>query len=185
MITNKIDKAINALKQGQLIAYPTEAVYGLGCDPMQHDAVERLIKAKQRNPDKGLILIASKFSQLSPFLVDIDQALVNRAKKTWPGPVTWVWPIKRNTGISALVSGIHQSVAIRVSNHPLVVKLCTEFKGAIVSTSANLEGDDPAKTAQQVERVFDKQVQVIIDGQLGELSQPTKIFDVLTEKEIR
>jgi len=87
-----IAEAVDALNKGEIVAYPTEAVYGLGCDPNNAEAIERLIELKKRNPDKGLILIASRFEQLKPFLDDIDLERASRAKSQWPGPVTWVWP---------------------------------------------------------------------------------------------
>jgi len=179
--------AIKAMQQGLLIAYPTESVYGLGCDPKQPAALEKLIQLKQRNPGKGLILIASRFEQLIPYLAEIDDRSAARAKNTWPGAVTWVWPVNKESFISPLLTGKHQSIAVRVTNHPIAAALCEAFQGAIVSTSANLEGKVPAKNAQQVKDYFPEPEQIakIIDGELGELFQPTPIYDVITESEIR
>jgi len=180
-----IQAAVKALQQGQLIAYPTESVFGLGCDPQQHDAVEGLIKAKQRNPNKGLILVASSFAQLKPYIAEINEELASRAKKSWPGPVTWVWPVKEDGLISPLLTGQHKSIAVRVTRHPVAAALCEAFQGAIVSTSANLEGKMPAKTAQQVTANFHNQLAVIVQGDVGDLLQPTPIYDVITQAELR
>lgn len=180
-----IQDAVNALKQGQLIAYPTEAVFGLGCDPQQSDAVDKLIKLKKRNPDKGLILIAANYNQLDPYLAVVEDNVAERAFKTWPGPVTWLWPAKQDHSLSPLLSGTHLSLAVRVSSHPVVTKLCSAFNGAIVSTSANTEGQPPAKTAQEVKNYFPSGIHKIIDADLGNLKQPTAIFDLLTQAEIR
>jgi len=184
-LQQEIKMAAAALQQGQLIAYPTESVFGLGCDPQNIQAVENLIKLKQRNPDKGLILIASSFEQLLPYIDSIDEALENHAKATWPGPVTWVWPKKNDTGGLSLIIGKHSSIAVRVTAHPTAVALCEAFQGAIVSTSANLEGEAPAKTAQQVEKIFPNQLNKIIHEDVGDLLQPTVIYDVITKVEIR
>ena len=186
-LEKQIQDAVVALHKGLLIGYPTEAVYGLGCDPQQPNAIQNLINLKQRNPDKGLILIASKFEQLQPYLADIDETLAIRAKATWPGPVTWVWPIKNNLRVSPLLTGKFQSIAVRVTNHPIASALCEVFQGAIVSTSANLEGQIPAKNAREVTQFFSEpdQITKIIDGAVGDLLQPTPIYDVITHKEIR
>ena len=185
VLENKIKSSVKALQQGLLIAYPTEAVYGLGCDPQQPDAVERLINLKKRNPEKGLILNASTFEQLAPYLENIDDSLANRAKQTWPGPKTWVWPVNKQQTLSPLLTGRFNSIAVRVTNHPIVTDLCDAFQGAIVSTSANLEGEEPAKSSQQVREYFPNQLASIIDGPLGGLESATPIFDVITQQEIR
>jgi len=184
-IQQDVQAAVTALQQGQLIAYPTESVFGLGCDPQQPEAVERLIKIKQRNPDKGLILIASNFLQLMPYLAEINAELANRARRTWPGPVTWVWPVKKEGLTSPLLMGQYQSIAVRVTNHPIAAALCEEFQGAIVSTSANIENEKPAKTAEQVRERFQNKLDVIVGGNIGSLSRPTPIYDVMTQSELR
>ena len=186
-LKNEIQDAVIALQQGKLIAYPTEAVYGLGCDPTQPEAIEHLIKLKKRNPEKGLILIASKFEQLSPYLDDIDALLASRAKQSWPGAVTWVWPLKKDIEISPLLTGRYQSIAVRVTNHPTAAALCDAFQGAIVSTSANLEGCAPAINAEQVKQFFPEtdKIAKIINGDVGTLSKPTPIYNVITQEEIR
>ena len=182
-----IQDAVKAMQQGLLIAYPTESVYGLGCDPKQPAALEKLIQLKQRNPEKGLILIASRFEQLIPYLAEIDDTSAARAKKTWPGAVTWVWPVNKESFISPLLTGQHQSIAVRVTNHPIAAALCEAFQGAIVSTSANLEGTPPAKSAHGVRQYFSEpdQVAKIVDGVLGDLFKPTPIHDVITQAELR
>ncbi len=184
-IEKELQAAVKALKQGLLIAYPTEAVYGFGCDPMQPDAIEALIKLKNRQRDKGLILIASSFEQLRPYLADIDEKLEDRARQTWPGPTTWVWPVRAKSEISPLLTGRFDSIAVRVIKHPVAAALCEKFQGAIVSTSANLEGDQPAKTAEQVKAGFQNQLEVIVDASVGDLLQPTKIIDVITQATLR
>lgn len=184
-VTKGLNKAVEALKQGALIAYPTEAVYGVGCDPKQPDALEKLISLKKRDPSKGLILIASSFTQLESYLADIEQQDATYAKKTWPGPVTWVWPVNNIKQIPVLLTGKHQTIAVRVTNHPIASALCQRFQGPIVSTSANVEGGIPARTAQQVTDIFSNKIDVIIDGRVGELDEPTKMYDVLTRKTLR
>jgi L-threonylcarbamoyladenylate synthase len=85
-------QAVRCLQRGGLVAYPTEAVWGLGCDPLRLETVRWLLALKQRPMAKGLILIAAHFSDLEPFLEPLHQGLYNRVMESWPGPVTWLLP---------------------------------------------------------------------------------------------
>ena len=178
MSSNQIKEAVHVLQQGGVIAYPTEAVYGLGCDPANHQAVQKLLELKQRDTNKGLILIAAEFEQLVLFLAEIDDSLKEKALATWPGPITWLWPAKQ--GISSLVRGQHDTIAVRVTAHSLAAELCRAFGGAIVSTSANKSGEVPAKTAAEVRVAFGREIDYVIEGAVGVLDKPTQIRDALT-----
>lgn len=172
------------LKKGEVVAYPTEAVFGLGCDPDCESAVFKLLKLKQRSVEKGLILIASHYEQLIPY---IDQSALTQAQKqmaidSWPGPNTWVFP--KNVNTPNFLSGKHHSIAVRVTDHPLVCKLCDLFGKPLVSTSANLSGHQSCKTAIEVANQFG-QFFPILDGKTGERSQPSIIRDVQTGTLIR
>lgn len=131
----KIRMASHAIHQGQLIAYPTEAVYGLGCDPLNKRAVLDLLALKQRPIEKGLIIVASNFTQLLPFIVP-DRQMLSCMMATWPGPVTWVVPAR--PWVPMYLRGQHYTLAVRVSAHPIIQQLCRCYGRAIVSTSANL-----------------------------------------------
>lgn len=170
--------AVKALQQGEVVAVPTEAVYGLSVDPRSESAVKRLLELKKRNPEKGLILVASDITQLEPYVEILPEHILS----TWPGPVTWVVPAK-NT-VFGLLRGKHSTIAVRVSAHPIVSSLCAEFGGALVSTSANVEGQPPALTEQAVREYFGKDV-LIVPGNLGGLSKPTEIRDARTGEVIR
>ena len=183
MSSNQINEAVYILQQGGVIAYPTEAVYGLGCDPANHKAVQKILELKQRDRNKGLILIAAAFEQLSPFLEEIEESLKQRVLATWPGPVTWLWPAK--TEVSSWLRGEHTTIAIRVTAHPLVVELCRTFGGALVSTSANVSGKPPARDAEQVQAQFKDQLDYILEGEVGGLAKPSQIRDVVTGKVLR
>jgi len=178
MSSNQINEAVHVLRQGGVIAYPTEAVYGLGCDPANKQAVQKLLELKQRDRDKGLILIAAEFEQLTPYLAEIDNALKERVISTWPGPVTWLWPAKPT--VSSLIRGKHDTIAVRVTAHSLAAELCHAFGGAIVSTSANKSGIMPAKSAAEVRVAFGREIDYVIEGAVGVLDKPTQIRDALT-----
>lgn len=172
------------LQKGEVVAYPTEAVFGLGCDPDSESAVYKLLNLKQRSVDKGLILIASHYQQLIPY---IDQSAVTKeqiqmAFNSWPGPNTWIFPKNFNT--PDFLTGKYQSIAVRVTDHPLVCKLCDLFAKPLVSTSANLSGHPACKTALEVANQFGNNFPILA-GQTGNRSQPSIIRDVQTGTIIR
>jgi L-threonylcarbamoyladenylate synthase len=174
--------AVQQLKAGKVIAYPTEAVYGLGCDPLNEAAVMHLLDIKQRPITKGLILIAASLSQLEPYLLLTDESRA-RITPSWPGAVTWVIPAPAST--PKWLTGEHDTLAVRVSAHPVVRQLCADFGGAIVSTSANATTQPSMKSAAQVRAVFTDSDIFILDGKVGELAQETAIYDVITGNQLR
>lgn len=130
------------MAQGGVIAYPTEAVYGYGCDPFNEEAVERLLAIKERPWHKGLILIAADMDQLEPLLAPLTPEQLARLEDTWPGPNTWLIPDPEDL-VPKIVKGVHGSVAVRVCGHPVARRLCEQWGGPIVSTSANRSGEPP------------------------------------------
>lgn len=180
----RIEAAADALRTGGVVAYPTEAVYGLGCDPFDRDAFATLFKIKERPPARGVLLIASDFEQIAEFIAD-DAApeAIARARATWPGPNTWVFP--RSDAVPAWVAGSLAGIALRVTAHPVAAELCRRFGGALVSTSANRHGEPPAKTSADVQAAFGAQVAYILDGALGGLDKPTPIRDAISGEIIR
>jgi L-threonylcarbamoyladenylate synthase len=146
--TPSIRIASAILHQGGVIAYPTEAVWGLGCDPFNATAVFNLLALKKRLPQKGVILVAATLQQFDFILSDLPTPQYELLQQSWPGPITWLVP--NNGTIPYWISGDHNSVALRVSAHPLVNALCRAYGGPIVSTSANPQSKPAAKTACKV-----------------------------------
>lgn len=182
---DNLTQCVEALLAEQVIAYPTEGVFGVGCDPDSAVAIARLLQIKQRDKAKGLILIAATLEQLDGY---VDFApLTESAKKqvlaTWPGPVTWIMPAGEK--ISAWISGAHDSVAVRVSDHPQVKALCLAFGKPITSTSANLSGFPPCRSALEVKNQVGTSIAAILDGNLGARDKPTAIWDARTGKMLR
>lgn len=175
--------ATRYLTAGGIIAYPTEAVYGLGCDPLDLTAVVRLLQIKRRPWQKGLILIASSIEQLEPYIAPLTPELEARVSETWPGPVTWLLPAKSTT--PPWLTGKHPTLAVRVTAHPLTAELCKAFGGAIVSTSANRAGQPPAKNPLAVRRNLGASVDFILHGPLGGRGSPSEIRDGLSGKVVR
>src|SRR5688572_17829805 len=165
-----IAEAAIAVQREGVIAYPTEAVWGLGCNPFDEAAVARLLAIKQRAADKGLILIAGALEQFDD-LLDWDALPTDRSEAvfaSWPGPHTWIVPA---TGrVPYWITGAHDGVAVRVSAHPLVVALCTAFGGPLVSTSANRGGAAPAFARTQLDPVLLEQLDGICEGETGGLA---------------
>lgn len=175
--------AADTISSGGVIAYPTEAVWGLGCHPDNKIGVERILKLKGRSVDKGLILVAANIEQLQPYLHGLDQSQLDRMQQTWPGPTTWLVP---NNGVAAdWITGRHDSLALRVSNHPLVAALCQRVGGAIVSTSANPQGKISARNRFEVRRFFAKGLDYYAPGEVLGHSNPSQIRDLISDKIIR
>lgn len=178
-----ITEACEVLARGGLVAYPTEAVFGLGCDPGNADAVDRLLQLKRRSWRKGLILIAANTDALSPWIEPLTPEMQARVAPDWPGPVTWLLPAAAEC--PAHVRGEHDTVAARVTAHPVAAELCRKWGGALVSTSANPAGAEPARCANAVGRMFGDEVDFIIDGELTGLDRPTPIRDARTGETVR
>jgi L-threonylcarbamoyladenylate synthase len=177
----KIRNAVRYIKAGAVIAYPTEAVYGLGCDPLNENAVMSLLDIKQRRIDKGLILIAASLEQIRPYLA-LNQAIIDRITPTWPGPITWIIPAQR--WVPKWLTGNHQSLAVRVTNHPVARNLCTEFGGPLVSTSANPSSRPAIKESRKLLKALGSDI-FIVHGTVGELDRETAIYDALSGKRLR
>jgi L-threonylcarbamoyladenylate synthase len=176
--TTQLRAACAALRAGGVIAYPTEGVWGLGCDPRNEAAVERLLLLKRRHWSKGLILVAAEFEQLEPYIQLPSRTAQKRAFATWPGPATWVFPASDLTPM--VVSGDRDTVAIRVSAHPVVRELCLAWGGPVVSTSANRAGHAPALSASAVRIQLGRGIDALLPGPLGGLDKPTVIRDVIS-----
>jgi len=178
-----IEAACEALARGGVVAYPTEGVFGLGCDPANDTAVERVLALKGRPVHKGLILIADTFDRLTPWLAPIDEATWSRVAPTWPGPVTWVLPAAAS--ISRLVRGDHATLAVRVTAHATAAALCQAWGGPLVSTSANPAEAPPAQTAEAVATLFGDRIDAVIDAPTGGRREPTPIIDGATGEYLR
>lgn len=178
----KTRNAVRHLKAGEVIAYPTEAVYGLGCDPLNENAVMSLLDIKQRPVDKGLILIASSLQQLRPYLI-LNQAMIERVMPTWPGPVTWVIPAQ--PWVPVWLTGAHESLAVRITDHPIARGLCDRYGGPIVSTSANASTRPAIKQARKLVQAFSGSGIFILHGPVGGLKQETAIYDAVSGNRLR
>ena len=175
--------AADVLRQGGVLAYPTEGVYGLGCDPDNRDAFERIFAMKRRASEQGVLLIAASLAQVRPWIGDAPAAAFARANAVWPGAHTFIFP--RSSRVPDWVAGGHAGIALRVTAHVPSAALCRAFGGPIVSTSANRHGEPPAMSAADVRDIFGDEPDGVLDAPLGNLSRPTPITDATTGAIIR
>ena len=177
-----ISQAARTVRAGGVIAYPTEAVYGLGCVPWSYPAVQRILSLKHRKPEKGLIVVAARVEQIEFMVTLPDDSLWEPVLSSWPGPVTWVIPARE--WVPDWLTGGRSSLAVRVSAHPLVQALCSKV-GPLVSTSANPSDLAPARSSLRVRQYFGRSVDYVLPGQLGNLGSPTAIRDALSGQTLR
>ncbi len=174
-LRHRLRLAARILVSGGVVAYPTEAVYGLGCDPWDRDAVGRILAIKGRGASKGLILIAADLPQLLPFVEPLPGPRMAEILGSWPGPNTWILPARPTT--PCWLTGRFDTLAVRVTAHPLAAGLCRAYGGAIVSTSANRARRAPARSAFEVRRALDQAPDYILVGACGGADRPSTIRD--------
>jgi L-threonylcarbamoyladenylate synthase len=179
----QIIQATQTLKEGGVIAYPTEAVWGLGCDPWSEAAVEKILRLKNRHVDKGLILIAGETSQVESMLQGLNQHQRDRFSEQRVKPTTWLVP--HNGFAPDWIVGRHTTIALRVTKHPLAAALCNLFGGPIVSTSANPQSLPAAATGLKVQDYFSKDIDFQTAGEIGLAAKESEIRDLLTGGVIR
>lgn len=170
------------LASSGVIAYPTESCFGLGCDPRDRRAVRRILRLKGRPQSKGLILIASDFSQLRPYVAELPPRYLERLKQAWPGPVTFLLPAGPHAPLWVL--GRHRLIAVRVTAHGGAAALCRSLGTALVSTSANRLCARPARTYADCLRRFGRSARVV-KGRVGSRRRPSTIMDIETGRILR
>ncbi|MCU7929565.1 MAG: Sua5/YciO/YrdC/YwlC family protein [Candidatus Thiodiazotropha sp. (ex Codakia rugifera)] len=168
-------QAARVITLGGLIAYPTEAVYGLGCHPLNLEAVLRLLALKQRPMTKGLILIADRIERLQPYIGRLSKPSMARIQQSWPGPATWLIPAADS--VPNWLTGQYATLAVRVTDHPIAAALCHAAGTPLVSTSANISQHPPARNPLQVRLRCGTDVDLIVHGETGGLKRPTPIKD--------
>ncbi len=172
-IGDSIEQAVLAINHGGLLVYPTEGVFGLGCDYRNQQSVLKILQLKQREVSKGLVLVASHIQQILPLIQPDSREGLARALKTWPGHHTWVFPKTHLT--PAWISGDFDTVAVRVSCHPAVKQLCDQLNSALVSTSANVSNQTTASNIKDQFNLWGDAVDYYLDLPLGGSNQPSRI----------
>lgn len=176
-------RAVEMLQHGKIIAYPTEGVYGLGCDPLNKPAVEKILTLKKRSLAKGFILIAHTVEHLKPYIGTLTSAQWDVLLHHWPGPYTFIVP--KSSQVPSWITGEFDNVAVRVTAHPIASELCRRFGAPIVSSSANQENHPPLTDNLAVYEAFGDAIDYILPGRVGPQKKPTTVIDLLTGKILR
>lgn len=168
-----LQRAVECLGQGGIIGYPTEAVFGIGCRIDSTDALQRLLSIKQRQANKGLIIIGANAEQLMPLVAPAwRQQLAKACQEFWPG-TTLVVPAAE--GLDPILTGARQSIALRQVKHALAAELCRLSDSPLVSTSANLSGQTALREADQVQQEL-PELDGVLDGATGGQTNPSRII---------
>lgn len=173
----RLDEAAAVLRKGGVIVCPTEGIYGLSAMAVNKEAIERIIAIKKRNESKGLIVVISDMEMLNA-VADIDALEPGArvmAEQLWPGHVTIVLPVK--AGINPLITGEHDTVAVRLTAFPLLRELCRRAGGAIVSTSANISGQSPLSTVEELHDAFDDLVDYVLEEPCQGRNRPSLVIE--------
>jgi L-threonylcarbamoyladenylate synthase len=175
-----ISRAADVLLGGGIITCPTEGVYGLSCMPDSSAAIRRLLRIKQRDPAKGLILIAASKEQLQDWI----GVPANEIPNVDPSrPITWI--VAAAPSVSAFVRGDHDEVAVRVTTNPVARALCEAVESPLVSTSANIAGEAPARNRFILRRKFAGCVDYMVPGDCGPATGPSEIRNLSTGEVLR
>lgn len=184
-LTLSAQQSADYLNQGGLLAYPTEAVWGLGCNPFDEGSVQRLLELKSRDANKGFILLFASKAELEPYLLDGEELAYIEEQPS--RPTTYI--VKVNQRIPASIRGEHQRLAVRICLHRNVQAILAKISYPLVSTSLNPQGMQAAKFNFQVRRYFSPALRygelAISQGCVGDALRPSRIFDIHRQKMLR
>lgn len=179
MLKKDINKAIEILSQGGLVAIPTETVYGLGADASNSAAVEKIFLAKQRPMDHPVIVHIGDLSQLSEWAVDISAQALLLANTFWPGPLTLI--LKKAPHVHAGVTGGQDTIGVRMPNHPVALAVLKAYGRGVAAPSANRFGRISPTTADAVREELGDAVDLVLEGGQCEVGVESTIVDVSGE----
>ena len=183
MSSTDIAQAAEIVSRGGVVAYPTEACYGIGCDPFNRIAVQRILRIKSRPAGMGFILIADSIAKVAPLLDIRDQSILEKPLASWPGPYTWIFPAAPR--VNNYAASPNRTRAVRVTAHPIAKRICRLLGGALVSTSANRHGCKPLRSSHDVMRCVGGELDFVVRGPVGRQKRPTEIRDAATGRTIR
>lgn len=159
-LINRLGKAV---QRGAVFAYPTDTIWGFGCHPLHAAAVHRILHIKQRSVSKGLILLASELSQLQPYLKkNLNHQEINQLEFISEQPTTWL--VEASEDCPNWLRGQFPTIAVRLTSHPFVQRLCHTINAPLVSTSANRSGCPTIRNAVQARRQFGSELDFIVEG---------------------
>jgi L-threonylcarbamoyladenylate synthase len=174
----EIEKGVEVLRKGGVIAFPTDTVYGLGADAFNPTAVARIYEIKNRPRHQPLPVLIADVKQLTALVEPIPEIAWLLAKRFWPGGLTLILP-KANSVPAYLAP--ESTIAVRVPNHPVCLALIQHLRNPIIGTSANISGQPSALTAQEVEQQLGEKIDFVIDGGKCPSGKESTILDVTCE----
>lgn len=183
--SHNLDKILSEvaylLKEGKVGAIPTETFYGLSANPFSEEALKRLFCLKKREPDKPILLLLSSLEDLTRVCAKIPGVAIKLIKAFWPGPLTIVLPAKR--GLSTLLTAGTNTIGVRLSSCELTRKIARAFGGPITGTSANISGEPPCRTAEEVLKQI-PEIDFIVDAGETKGDKPSTVIEIL-EKDVK
>jgi L-threonylcarbamoyladenylate synthase len=172
-------KAAQILRDGGVIGYPTETVYGLGCDPHDSKAVKRIAKLKGRESNKPFLILLPNEEALSGISKSLPNYVRSLTQKFWPGPLTLL--VRHQNQFPNDLIREQPLIGVRVSPDPFCMALMKQFDHPIVSTSANPARENPARSGREVIRYFENRIDALFDDGERKAQQPSTILDVSSE----
>ncbi|RLE67287.1 MAG: threonylcarbamoyl-AMP synthase [Thermoprotei archaeon] len=179
-LQEKLKIAVETVKKGGLVVFPTDTVYGLGATPFSDKAVERILKVKKRPPGKHIPLLASSIEKVMEIAV-FNKYSLTLARKFWPGPLTLVLPLRDRTPISPLIHSGTMENGFRIPKNKVALTLIKDCGGLLTGTSANISGRKSPITAKEAIDQLDEMVDLVIDAGETELKKPSTIIKVLND----
>ena len=181
-ITKDIKLALKYLKIG-VIAHPTDTIYGLGCLANNLNAIQKMINLKKRDEKKGFILLASDVSYLMPYIdLNEDSELFKKLTKTNKKPITYLVPRSEKT--PDLIFGDNDLLAVRLTTDPLITYFCENTKSALISSSANIQGEQVASSLHELNSYFNDDLEFALPPNKYN-SEPSRIINIHTGEQIR
>lgn len=177
-----VTKAATILREGGLVAFPTETVYGLGADATNEAAARKIFTAKERPYDHPLIVHIADMTQLSDWAKDISKTALQLANLFWPGPLTLI--LKKQPQVLDIITGGQETVGLRIPNHPIAQALLRAFGSGVAAPSANKFTHISPTTAQAVEEELGSKVDLILDGGHCDVGLESTILDLTGEMPI-
>lgn len=178
--TQIIQQAVELLRDGKLVAIPTETVYGLAADATNIDAINKIFEVKGRPPKHPLPLMVARETDLNNLAINIPAITYKLIEKFWPGPLTIV--LKKAPNISTIITGGLETVGVRCPDHPLTQKILQNFPCGLAVPSANLFGEPPPISAEEVKQTLGNKIDFIVDGGKCKLKSASTIIDLTCEK---
>jgi len=175
-----LDAALAVLRRGEVIVFPTETLYGLGCDAFDEAAVRRLYDLKRRDSRKPILVLAHDMNLVADCVAAVPGAAQLLAEEFWPGPLTIVLPASSRAP-SLLTAGTGK-IGIRIPSSPLCLKLIGEFGRPVTATSANLSGQKDLQTVHGLLTLFSGKVPLILDGGVQKQTTPSTVVDVTSKR---